>query len=374
MNYEYPPLGGGGGIITRTLARELAKRHDVTVLTSAGPDTAEDSYDSHARVVRVPVVGRRDLSKASLASMLSFVPAARRRAGRLIRGRRFDLVHSFFAVPTGPAGAWIARRAKAPHVLTVIGADIFDPSRVGPDRFPPLRAAVRSVVRGASAVTAISSDIANRARELTEREDITVVACGIEQPPLPQQDRASLGWGDGDFAVVTLARLVRRKQIASLARAASSVPRMRLEIIGDGPERESIEAVADPDRVRLAGPLPDAAVATRLASADAFALVSSHEGFGLVYLEAMRAGLPVIAGDVGGQTDFLHDNENALLVPPDDEERLVKALTALSSDATMRARLGENARVTAGRYTSEAMAAAYEDVYRRVRRSEERVS
>lgn len=372
VNYEYPPLGGGGGVLTRTLARTLAHRHDVTVLTSLGPGLSPDSYDGGARIVRVPVLGRRDLSRASLPSMLSFVPAARRRAGRLLEGRSFDVVHTFFAVPTGPAGAWIARRADAPHVVTVIGADVHDPSRLSPDSFPPLRAAVRRVVRGATAVTAISRDIAARAAELTGRGDIGVVPCGIEQPELPNRDRAALGWSN-EFVVVCVARLVRRKQIDVLARAASRVDGVRLEIAGEGPERDAIAAAGDASRVVLAGPLPRPAVLLRLASADAFALVSAHEGFGLVYLEAMRAGLPVVAGNVGGQTDFLEPERNALLVPPGDEAAIANALGRLQSDGELRTRLGEAARATAARYTAETMAAEYEDVYRRVRQIEERV-
>lgn len=282
-------------------------------------------------------------------------------------------MHSFFAVPTGVAGGWIARRARAPHVLTVIGADVHDPSRISPDRFPPLGAVVRRVVRRADWVAAISHDVAVRARSLTGRTDIEVVPCGIAPATLPERDRAAFGWNESDFVVVTVARLVRRKRIDALARAAARVPRIKLEIVGDGPEHDRIAAASDTSRVRLAGALPSEAVDARLVSADAFALVSAHEGFGLVYLEAMRAGLPVIAGDTGGQTDFLTEGENALLVQVESEEALTVALTRLSTDAGLRDRLAAGARATAPRFTADTMATAYEAVYERVRRTEERV-
>ena len=367
VNYEYPPLGGGGGVLTRTLAVELARRHSVTVLTSRGAGLPAESFDDGVHVVRVPVVGRRELARASTSSLLSFVPAARRGGGRLISGATFDVVHSFFAVPSGSAGTVLARRASVPHVLTVIGADIYDPSRLSPDRFPPLKAVVGRVVRGADAVTAISRDIAQRAKALTGRDDISVVSCAVEAPPLPEPDRGALGWSPDEVVVLTIARLVGRKGLDTLIEAVGKAgPPVRLEIVGDGPERGALEVLARaqaPDRVAFAGPVDAHAKALRLASADAFALVSAHEGFGLVYLEAMHAELPVVAGDLGGQTDFLRDGVNALLVPPGDATKLSAALGRFAADEGLRLRLAQNARATAAEYTPERMAAQYLEVY-----------
>lgn len=372
VNYEYPPLGGGGGVLSRILVAELARAHEVTVLTSRGPGLPAESFDDGAHVVRVPVMGRRELSKASMSSLVSFVPSARR-AGRALVGRTpVDVVHTFFAVPSGPAGAAIARSASAAHVLTVIGADVHDPTRrLSPDRFSPLRSTVSRVVRGANAVTAISRDVAQRAKRLTGRADIEVVSCAIPRPKYPRPDRASLGWRSRDFVIVTVARLVERKGldvlIEAIGRAGAPV---RLEIVGDGPERahlETLAAAAAPDRVTFAGPLDAREKGLRLASADAFALVSQHEGFGLVYLEAMHAGIPVLAGDRGGQTDFLRGEHNALLVPPGDAGAISAAVRRLASDRAMRARLVEAATRTASSMTPETMADGYLRAYDRAR-------
>jgi glycosyltransferase involved in cell wall biosynthesis len=372
VNYEYPPLGGGGGVLSRILVAELARNHEVTVLTSRGPGLPAESFDDGAHVIRVPVIGRRDLATASMPSLMSFVPSARRAGRALVARSPLDMVHTFFAVPSGPAGAAIAKRAGVPHVLTVIGADVYDPTRaVSPGQFGPLSSAVGRIVRGATGVTAISRDIAQRAKRLSGRHDISVVSCAIPRPALPRADRAALGRQPGDFVVVTIARLVARKGIDVLIHAVGRAgPPVRLEVVGDGPQRERLEALAAdvaPGRVTFAGGLASNEKGLRLVSADAFALVSQHEGFGLVYLEAMHAGLPIVAGDEGGQTDFLRDGHNALLVRPGDASGLAAALRRLAADRELRSRLGNAGRRSVESMTPATMAAGYLDAYDRAR-------
>jgi len=366
VNYEYPPLGGGGGVLSQALVRVLATEHDVTVLTSRGPGLRPESYEDGARIVRVGVLRRTERERASMASLISFGPAARRAGAKLIRQRPFDLVHTFFAVPSGPAGVALARTAGIPHLLTVCGADIYDPTRpLSPERFAPVRATVRRVVASSSKVVAISRDLADRTTKLTGRHDIDIIGIGVEPVPPPPRTRSK---DDPVTRFVTVARLVRRKALGAVVR---SVPQgCHLVVVGDGPERATLEHAATPGRVTFAGALDDAAKAQALADADAFILVSLHEAFGIVYLEAMQAGLPVIAGSIGGQTDFLTHGVNALLVPPGDPVRIGEAMSQIAADPSKRARMGEAARLTAQRYTPKAMTKEYLALYEAIRATE----
>ncbi|HWK51339.1 MAG TPA: glycosyltransferase, partial [Steroidobacter sp.] len=83
-NYEYPPLGGGGGVVMASLARHLARRHEVTVLTSRAGDLLSEDRDGGVRVLRVPVFFRRELAVANLPSMAAYLPTG------LFRGLRFS--------------------------------------------------------------------------------------------------------------------------------------------------------------------------------------------------------------------------------------------------------------------------------------------
>ncbi|HSR43151.1 MAG TPA: glycosyltransferase family 4 protein, partial [Longimicrobiales bacterium] len=163
-DYEYPPVGGGGGVSHHVLAAELALRHQVVVVTSAFRDLPRREVVEGVEVHRVPVLGRTDRTVASLPSLLTFPAAAWAHAVRALRGRRFDVVNSHFAVPTGPASLPVARRMGIPHVQTIHGGDVFDPSkRLSPHRLPLVRGTVARVLRSSAAVVAQSTDTRDKA-------------------------------------------------------------------------------------------------------------------------------------------------------------------------------------------------------------------
>src|SRR4029077_20110670 len=122
---------------------------------------------------------------------------------------------------------------------------------------------------------------------------------------------------------------------------------VRLIIAGSGPEEDELRAIAGPD-VLFVGVLDRQRVLARLyASADAFLFSSLTETLGLVVLEAMASGIPVIATPAGGVADHLRDDENGIAVPAYDVDAMAKAIVGLTLDPARRKRLGEGARRTA---------------------------
>src|SRR5688572_11800365 len=95
-NYEYPPLGGGGGVVMAAMARELARRHEVTVLTSRAGGLAAESLDGGVKVVRVPVFFRKHLAVANMPSMAAYLPMGLWRGLKLGRGNAFDIINTHF--------------------------------------------------------------------------------------------------------------------------------------------------------------------------------------------------------------------------------------------------------------------------------------
>ncbi len=353
-NYEYPPLGGGGGVVMAALARELAKRHEVTALTSRACDLPAVSDDSGVRVVRVPVFFRKALDTANFPSMFAYLPAAAWRAARMKGGSSFDIVNTHFVVPTGPAGQWIADRYGVPNVLSVHGGDLYDPSKkMSPHRHSWLRRPIQRMLRRADTVIAQSNNTRDNVREIYNVErKVELIPLGIDRPPrMERVPPTAFGLPADALTIVTIGRLVARKQTTQLvaAIAASGVPNAHLLVVGGGPDEEPVRRAAAQhgieDRVHLLGRLAETEKYRALAAADLFASTSQHEGFGLVFLEAMAFGLPVICYDHGGQTDYLSTGKTGFVLRLNDTDAFVGAIRAIAEMPDRgRAIGGSNAR------------------------------
>ncbi|PIT98239.1 MAG: hypothetical protein COT71_01705 [Candidatus Andersenbacteria bacterium CG10_big_fil_rev_8_21_14_0_10_54_11] len=347
INFEYPPLGGGGAVATAHIAELLAQRHTVHVITSGYADLPADNVEAGVAVHRVPVWGRRDKPTASLRSLISFVPTALRRGRQLCRREQFDVLNAQFAVPSGVPAAVLAALYRVPFVLSFIGGDVYDPTKgTSPHRHASLRWLIRRLAGAAAARTAISADTARRARDLLGvREPITVTHLGIFPFTCQPTDRSQLGLPAGAFLFVTIGRLIPRKRCDLLLSVLREISGAHLVIIGTGPLAEQLKqkaaAAGVADRVYFLGYLSEGRKQQVLCAADAYISGAEHEGFGLVFLEAMQAGLPITTAGEGGQADFLTHEVNALLVPPHDAAALAAAARRLMADADLRERMGQ---------------------------------
>lgn len=370
-NYEYPPLGGGGGVVMAALARHLAKRHEVTVLTSRALDLASSSMDGNVRVLRAPVFFRRSLAVANIPSMLAYLPMAALR-GLGLRKEGFDVVNTHFVVPTGPLGHGLAAMYGVPHVLSVHGGDLYDPSKASsPHRHAWLRAPIRRMLRSADHVVGQSRNTVDHVRDIYGVErSVELIPLGIERPPpIAPAKRADFGLPQDAFVLVTIGRLVARKSTEQLVAALkmSALTNTYLLIVGDGPEAKVIRKAAAEaglsNRVKMLGNVSDAEKYRALSVSDAFVSTSQHEGFGLVFLEAMAFGLPVVCYNHGGQTDFLKTGETGALVQLNDLESFTRALIDLHERVDARCTMGQHNKSLVESYFIDRCAAAYEDVF-----------
>ncbi|MDQ3747284.1 MAG: glycosyltransferase, partial [Acidobacteriota bacterium] len=184
-----------------------------------------------------------------------------------------------------------------------------------------------------------------------------------------------LGVSDGERVVLTVGRLSREKAQADLLRAfarlarENSEVRARLVLVGEGPERAALERLAAElgigGRVVFAGQTSD--VAPFYAAADLFALPSHSEGSPYALLEAMAAGVPVVATRVGGVPEIVSDGESALVVAPRDDEALAGALARLLSDESLARALAASASALAStRHAPETFLRSLTQFYRGV--------
>lgn len=368
FNYEYPPVGGGGGVVHALIAEELAKRHRVCVITSGVKGLPRREERGGVEILRVPVPGRSDLAAASLSSMLSYPLAAWPRAWRLLQQEEFDIINSHFAIPTGPASLPVAKAARLPHVLSIHGGDIYDPSKkLSPHRVGLLRTAVDAVLRTSDAVVAQSTNTRdNTYRFYHYQGPIKIIPLGIRQPQYRIVSREELGLPQGVFLGVTVGRLVKRKAIDELIRVLvhPGCAQVHLAVVGDGPELPALRRCAAEsgvgERVTFLGQVEEERKWQVLEAADVYLSTTMHEGFGLVYLEAMAAGKPIITYDHGGQVDFLVHGETGYLVRSGHFEDFVTAVTRAADSQDESSAMGVHNRELFKQYRIEACAGAYE--------------
>jgi glycosyltransferase involved in cell wall biosynthesis len=202
------------------------------------------------------------------------------------------------------------------------------------------------LVRRLTTVTICVAEIARRqgvAARTCDAGRTVVIPNGVELPAA----RVRAPEAESTPVVISVGRLAAPKDFATLVRALSLVERpYRLRVVGDGPDRAALEeqvaASGAPDRVELLGERTD--VAELLDAADVFALATTSEAMPMSVLEAMAAGLPVVASAVGGVPEVVVDGETGYVVPPGEPAPLAQALSALLADAGRRAAMGAAGR------------------------------
>ena len=248
----------------------------------------------------------------------SGIPFTRARsAAGLVRDiRRYgaDLVHTHLV----HADVYGALAAGPPKLVSTKHND--DPFRTGPFRYVE-----RLLTRRAAKVICITESLArfNREQVGLPAEKLEVIHYGMDEPPAAwAPDELELPQGK---IVVAVARLVSQKGLDVAVEAMAGID-ATLVVLGEGPERERLEAQARELGVRLLLPGRVGDVASVLRRANVLVHPARWEGFGLALLEAMLAGLPVVATGVSSIPEIVADGKTGLLVPPDDPAALDSAL------------------------------------------------
>lgn len=221
---------------------------------------------------------------------------------------------------------------------------------------------------------AVKIDLTGRG---VSEDDVTVVLNGISTENFADAKsnfRSEHGFDQSDVLVGAVCRLIPRKGIDVLIQAISHVPGVKLVIAGYGrPEYEkSLRALAEEvgvaDRTFFIGPVDNPA--SVFAALDVYTLPSREEGLGITILEAMAAGVPVVASAVGGVPEVINDKETGILVPPGDPDALAGAINQLVEDKKLSNRISESAKnLVLSRYKISDMADGVEAVYKRILQS-----
>lgn len=321
----------------------------------------------------MPAVERIKRSPAFLALLPAYVTAGSKAAARIARDGDFDVVHAFWPIPHGLFALAARRASRAAMVSTFFSAELTWSGAVKRVLGPVLR----RVVNASDAITVISTYTGQRLRDLVPNAASVTIPFGAAAVERPAHEKP-LRKSEDPFELIFVGRLVKRKGVDVLLRAMTMLEgdsRLHLRIIGGGPEREALESLSrrlglGSGRVTFDGVVPASRIAELFASCDALvlpAIVTSTgdtEGLGVVLIEAMGYGKPVIASAAGGITDIVCHEDTGLLVPPGDPAALAAAIRrAMDSPGELRAMAKRGTEHAARAFGWEMIVTRLRDVY-----------
>jgi glycosyltransferase involved in cell wall biosynthesis len=340
--------GGTERQMTELIERLDRKRFDVRVACFHKQGAWLGKVEACAPVTAFPIRGFA--RPATLARAAAFARWCR--AQRIAVLQTCDLYANTFALPAA--------------ALAGVPARFGSRRELNPDKSSAQIALQRQAYRCAHSVVANSTAAARQLEsEGLPSRRVQIIPNGVDMDRFPP--RAA---GRPLTTILTVANLRKEKAhevlLAAAARLAPVHPRLTFQIAGDGPRLGELRALASrlgiAERVRFLGHRED--VPALLAAADAFVLPSRSEAFPNGVIEAMAAGLPVVASAVGGLLDLVEPDRTGLLVPHDDPAALAAAIASLAASPARAAALGASAReAIARRYSFGRMVRSFEDLY-----------
>jgi phosphatidylinositol alpha-mannosyltransferase len=347
-----------GGV--QTHVRQLAVRlgdlgHEVLVVAPSTARPSEHFVRSVGSPIRIPY----NESVAPVALTLG----ARGRVRAALGTFRPDVVHAHEPLVPG-VGMFAVRATDRPVVGTfhAFAQRSLLLSAAGP--------ILRPLWRRLDARIAVSRAAAAFVRDRVGRDGIRVIPNGVEVELFAGADPATLPEGR---RILFVNRLDRRKgfpvMVEAFRRVAGRRPDALLVVAGDGRDRGAIRDLSSVVRRRVVmlGSVPHAGLPPYHAACEVFcAPATGRESFGIVLVEAMAAGLPVVASDIPGYREVVRDGVEGLLVPPRDPRALAEVLDRILGDDELARAMGAAGRERARRYSWDAVAGEVESVYREV--------
>jgi len=341
-----PKVDGIVTRLTKTLPHLVEAGDEVLIFC---PEGAPDSH-AGAQVVGVPAMPLPLYPELKLALPRPAVSEALERF-------RPDLVHVVNPAVLGLGGIWLAKTRNFPlvasyHTHLPKYLEHYGMGMLEPLLWELLKAAHNQAELNLCTSTAMVDELAAKGIEHTalwqRGVDTELFRPELAKPAM----RARLHGGHSDTGnlLLYIGRLSAEKQIERIRPVLEALPQARLALVGDGPHRQQLERLFEGTATTFVGYLAGDELASAYASGDAFVFPSSTETLGLVLLEAMAAGCPVVGANRGGIPDIVSDGTNGCLYDPDQPASLVTAVQRLLGDGATRAQLRQAARLEAERW------------------------
>lgn len=376
LDNEFPPLGGGTGVVNYHLLEEFARHPDVWVdlVTSSRTRGSyeQEQFAERIAIYKVPV-DNQNIHHSTNVELLRYSGRGLRLSYELARRKRYDLSFAFAGVPAGAMSYALRLLTGLPYIVSLQGPDVPGFEARYNTIYPVLKPILRRVWADAAYVTAISEAHRDLAHQLMPHLPIPIIYNGVDDRSFtPRTSRP-----EGPIHLICVGRLIERKgqhhllEAFAQLRAGRAEP-LRLTFVGTGDAEDQLKGLAAglgiAEDVSFLGFVAREAMPAVYHTADLFVLPSQSEGMSIALLEAMAAGLPVVVSDTGGTSELVRADQNGQIVPWADVPALVAALARMLAQRERWGAMGAASRATALQFRWEAVAQEYLDLCGRTAR------
>jgi glycosyltransferase involved in cell wall biosynthesis len=368
INYEFPPLGAGAATASKNLGVALSRRGNrVVVLTSGYKHLCGVSEEDGMTVIRVPAL-RTSIHRSGILQMTAYMLSGSYHAPRVAQGYQIERALAFFSIPGGVVARWLHYRRSIPYGVSLRGGDV-PGTEPGLRLFYKMLASLRrNIIHHARYVSAPSTGL-KRLAEQADQFAVQVIPNGVDCEffkPGPKPERPPL-------TLLSVGRLHRQKNVSLMLEILQAVRRQSgipatARVIGDGPERKTLEKIAhrhDLDgAVSFEGWLPRSDVAAAYRSATVLVQLSSYEGMSNTILEALASGLPVVASRIPENMELIEQERNGLLFDTNEgASTIARAIVRLYEGPDLWTQMSNQARERMTRFSWDHVAEMYEKCF-----------
>jgi glycosyltransferase involved in cell wall biosynthesis len=309
LNYEFPPIGGGGSPVSYEIAKGYADQgHTVDVVTMKYKDLPEYEVRDGINIYRVPCL-RTKKEICHPWEQLTYLIAAKKFLRKQLVSKKYHINHTHFLIPTGPLALWVLKKYKIPYIVTAHGSDVLGYNKRFKLLYPLLKRPWLNIIRKAAAVTTPSDFLKGKIREITDEGNVITISNGLDLTkfkPMKKEKR-----------ILILARLFVNKGIHDILDALKSIDLKgwTVDIVGEGPYRGILEEKVKEnnltDSVAFHGWVDhDSDLLKSLYGRAAIFISNSYfESFGQTALEAISAGCYPLLSDIGGYRSIVNDDK-----------------------------------------------------------------
>jgi glycosyltransferase involved in cell wall biosynthesis len=341
ITHEFPNVGGGVGRSVFSLANDYLQNGHKVILFTCKYSNYKIVGINGLKVISVKGFRRNELENYKLLTFISFIVLGFLKVKTKLNKSDIDIIHSFSTIPAGLLGFFLQGFYNKPHIVTVSGSDV--PYHADIFLIRILRRLIKGIWRQSDKVIAVSQGILETALRTEDTLDkFKVIYNGVSSDFLINHLEFD-ETGAQYVKIILSSRLIKLKGVKDVIYAlsnlvkASRISEFRLKIIGDGPELHNLKKIADSsdlsNYIEFTGYLKGECLIKEYLSADFFILTSYSESFGMVYLEALSCGLPVIGTNVGGIPEII-DETVGVLVEPGNIQQIEDAIVKMSKQYT----------------------------------------